>query len=200
MKKVVRITESELAEIVKKVLKESEVDEGILSNIINKFRGKKPAVKPSFSHYEIPASARLSPKVQELIKKMPQVVKMGPKLEGLFNRHRVDLNHFQNDIRDLARKHKTLGMAESSSNLMFHIIRNAKKGQNIEVRKLYELANDVKKEMEYAKRQMPVPKEGGILNKNKNYKTQMNDWYNFLYPEIGTLSRFISDFETLIKK
>jgi len=91
-------------------------------------------------------------------------------------------------------------MAESSSNLMFHIIRNAKKGQNIEVRKLYELANDVKKEMEYAKRQMPMPKEGGILNKNKNYKTQMNDWYNFLYPEIGTLSRFISDFETLIKK
>ena len=39
MKKIVRLTESDLARIVKRVMNESEVDEGIFDSIVKAFKG-----------------------------------------------------------------------------------------------------------------------------------------------------------------
>lgn len=141
---------------------------------------------------EIPISHQLSRDVQKLISELPTKVNVGTELLDLFGKH-------SNNIKSLKQKlqnYKEFGILEIYIKKISNTI-SSKRGTPINLQELYNDANLLKKHLVNIKKSISKPKEGGLLNKNVNYKKDVEVWYNTLNTEIGNLSSFIKDLENL---
>ena len=95
MKKIVRLTESDLSCIVKRVISEQnidELDEGIFDSILKTFRGGgKKVVSAASKMSTTPLFNQISHDIRQLIIKIPQKVKVGVKLDGVFKKTLYDV-------------------------------------------------------------------------------------------------------------
>ena len=101
MKKTIRLTESDLVVLVKKVLNESNMNEQ-LSGIIKQFAKQGSKVKPFIKQGlrgELPLMSQLPSKVQSLIQSFPTNVKVGDKLSSLFNSHLSDIKGLKHYVK-----------------------------------------------------------------------------------------------------
>jgi hypothetical protein len=186
MKKVIRLTESDLTNVVKKVIKE-QINESFLKNFLSKLfkSGSKPVPK-----FGTPLLSQLPSKVQTMIQSFPKQVKLGDKLKNVFNTHSHDIRSLEHYIKSQGGN----GIADTYARLLSKSI-NVPKGSIVNLQSVYSHAHFLKKELENIISKIPKPKQGGILNKNKNYDKQMDELYNKFYTETATLNKFISDLE-----
>jgi hypothetical protein len=186
MKKVIRLTESDLTNVVKKVIKE-QINESFLKNFLSKLfkSGSKPVPK-----FGTPLLSQLPSKVQTMIQSFPKQVKLGDKLKNVFNTHSHDIRSLEHYIKSQGGN----GIADTYARSLAKSI-NVPKGSIVNLQSVYSNAHFLKKELENIISNIPKPKQGGILNKNKNYDKQMDELYNKFYTETATLNRFISDLE-----
>ena len=186
MKKVIRLTESDLTNVVKKVIKE-QINESLLKNFLSKLfkSGSKPVPK-----FGTPLLSQLPSKVQTMIQSFPKQVKLGDKLKNVFNTHSHDIRSLEHYIKSQGGS----GIADTYARSLAKSI-NVPKGSIVNLQSVYSDAHFLKKELENIISKIPKPKQGGILNKNKNYDKQMDELYNKFYTETATLNKFISDLE-----
>jgi hypothetical protein len=165
----------------KRVIKEQ------LRSLLSKL--SKSRSKP-VSEFGTPLLSQLPSKVQTMIQSFPKQVKLGDRLKNVFNSH-------SHDIRSLEHYIKSQGgneIADTYARLLSKSI-NVPKGSIVNLQSVYSHAHFLKKELENIISKIPKPKQGGILNKNKNYDKQMDELYNKFYTETATLNKFISDLE-----
>ena len=186
MKKTIRLTESDLTNVVKKVIKE-QINESLLKNFLSKLfkSGSKPVPK-----FGTPLLSQLPSKVQTMIQSFPKQVKIGDKLKNVFNTHSHDIRSLEHYIKSQGGS----GIADTYARSLAKSI-NVPKGSIVNLQSVYSDAHFLKKELENIISKIPKPKQGGILNKNKNYDKQMDELYNKFYTETATLNKFISDLE-----
>ena len=205
MKKVVKLTEADLARIVKRVMNESEVDEGIFDSILKAFKGDAKVAAKEFMPRaskglsSMPLLQQLPNEVRTLINKLPGNVKVGTKLDDLFRKSMFDIQSLEGSIARLNREMGGVGGAEMYSRNLSELIKKPK-GSVIDLKDMYTKAQFLKKELENIKEALPRPKEGGMLNKNKNYQAEIKKFENFLWSETGNINRFISNFDDMLAK
>jgi hypothetical protein len=189
MGKIIRLTESELINVIEKFVDETEMNEQVLKNLLSKLfkSGANPASKVG-----VPLMSQLPSKVQILIQSFPTKVKVGDKLKNVFNSHSSDIQGLSHYLKSQGAG----GIADTYAKLLAKDITTAKGGV-VDLKNIYSNAHILKKELENIKSIIPSPKQGGLLNKNPNYKKQMEDLYNKFYNETATLNRFISDLEKI---
>jgi hypothetical protein len=207
MKKIVRLTESYLVRLVRRVINENsydkkEVDEQLIKNLIQKVINprtiKKPLAKQT-AKQTIPAASRVPNDVQNLIKSLPQSVKVSDKLAQLFKSHSGSLKSLEGNIsRQLANNPK-FGMADLYAKKLVNYSKTPA-GQNINLQGMLSDAHLLKIHLDDLVKANLKPKEGGLLNKNKNINNQLETWYNYLYLEKGSLNRFIDDLTKILPK
>jgi hypothetical protein len=203
MKKIVRLTESDLSRIVKRVISEQnidELDEGIFDSILKAFRGGgKKVVSTASKMSTMPLINQISNDIRQLITKIPQKVKIGVKLENVFKKTSYDVRSVEGSIARLNREMNGFGIAEIYSRNLSNAVRQPK-GSVINLKEVYTDAQFLKKELENIKKGLPKPKEGGILNKNKNYQSELKKYHNFLWSELGSINKFIGEIDNLLKE
>lgn len=203
MKKIVRLTESDLSRIVKRIISEQtgdELDEGIFDTILKSFRGGgKKIVSTASKLATMPLINQISSDLRLLITKLPQKVKVGVKLDGVFKKTLYDVKSVEGSIARLNREMNGFGGAELYSRRLSNTVRQPK-GSVVNLKELYTDAQFLKKELENIKNNLPKPKQGGILNKNKNYQSELNNYHNFLWSELGSVNRFIGELDNLLKE
>jgi hypothetical protein len=203
MKKIIQLTESDLSRIVRRVISEQnsdELDEGIFDSILKAFRGGgKKVVSAASKMSTTPLFSQISHDIRQLITKIPQKVKVGPKLEGVFKKTSYDIKSLEGSIARYERDMNGFGIAEIYSRQLSNAVRQPK-GSVVNLKEVYTDAHLLKKELENIKHKLPRPKEGGILNKNKNYQSELNKHYNFLLSELGSINKFISEIDNLLKE
>jgi len=189
MGKTIRLTESELISVIEKVVEKSEINENFIKNLLMKlFRsGGKPAAKMA-----TPLMQQLPSKVQSLIRSFPRKVKVGDKLQNVFNTHANDIKSLDGYIK----RHGVGGASDVYSSSLSKAI-STPKGGIVNLQNVYSDAQMLKKTLENIKAAIPKPKPGSALNKNPNYQKQMTDLYNKFYTETATLNRIISDLEKI---
>jgi hypothetical protein len=203
-KKVVKLTESDLARIIKRVINESEVDEGVFDTILKAFKGDAKVAAKEFMPRaskglsSMPLLQQLPNEVRTLINKLPGNVKVGSRLDGLFKKSMFDIQSLEGSIARLNREMNGVGGAEMYSRNLSELVRKPK-GAVIDLKDMYTKAQFLKKELENIKEALPRPKEGGMLNKNKNFKAELDKYANFLWNDMGKINRFISDFDEMLK-
>ena len=206
MKKIVRLTESDLARIVKRVINEQndELDEGIFDSILKSLKGGDEAFIKSLknagkSTHSTPLLSQIPHEVKMAINKVPTYGKVGPKLESLFSKHKHSIWSMDGSIKRMADDGiNGLGVSKIYSDKLAKAV-STTKGNPIELQAIYKDAQLLKKDLQNIKSELPKPTEGGIFNRNKNYKRQVEDWYNVLNNEIASVSRFIRDFDEMLK-
>jgi len=203
MKKIIKLTESDLSRIVKRVISEqnsNELDEGIFDSILKAFRGGgKKVVSAASKMSTTPLFSQISHDIRQLITKIPQKVKVGAKLEGVFKKTSYDIKSLEGSIARYERDMNGFGIAEIYSRKLSNAVRQPK-GSIVNLKEVYTDAHLLKKELENIKHELPRPKEGGILNKNKNYQSELNKYHNFLWSELGSVNKFISEIDNLLKE
>jgi hypothetical protein len=189
MGKIIRLTESELINVIEKFVDETEMNEQVLKSLLSKLfkSGAKPAAKVG-----IPLMSQLPSKVQMLIQSFPKKVKVDDKLKNVFNSHSSDIQGLSHYLKSQGAG----GIADTYAKLLAKDISTAK-GGIVDLKNVYSNAHLLKKELENVKSAISKPKQGGVLNKNPNYKKQMDDLYNKFYNETASLNRFISDLEKI---
>jgi hypothetical protein len=189
MTKTVRLTESELVNVIEKFIDKPEMNEQLLKNILSKLfkSGAKPAAKMG-----VPLMGQLPSKVQTLIQTFPKRVQVGDKLKNVFNTHSSNIKSLEHYLKSQGGS----GTANTYARLLSKDI-SAAKGGVVDLKNIYSNAHMLKKELENIKSAIPVPKQGGVLNKNPNYKKQMGDLYNKFYTETASLNNLISDLEKI---
>jgi hypothetical protein len=192
MKKIIRLTESDLVRLVKRVINENESLDEQPSLIKNLFSAGAKSSK-TVAKQGIPLMSQISHEAQLIIKQLPTNAKVGPKLVGLFGKHGTRIKSLQSQLSKMP--DQTLGIyIKRLSDTV-----SKTKGTPVNPQQMYMDAVFLKKELENIKSSLSKPKQGGVLNKNVNYDKQMEGWYNALYTEIGSLSSFIADLEALLK-
>jgi hypothetical protein len=158
-----------------------------LGPIVKKLLGKgvKPMVK-----MEIPLLNQLPNEIQSLISSFPRKVKVGDKLKGVFDKHSSDIKSLKHYIGSQG------GVSDTYARLLANDI-SVPKGGVVNLQDVYSNAQILKKELENIKSSIPMPKQGGVLNKNPKYEKQMEDLYNKFFNETATLNNFISDLEKI---
>ena len=203
MKKIVKLTESDLMRLVKRVISEQnrdELDEGIFNSILKSFEGGgKKVVSAASKMSTTPLINQISHDILQLITKIPQKVKVGPKLDGVFKKTLFDVKRVEGSVAYLDRTMNGFGIAELYSRRLSNAVQQPK-GVVINLKEVYTDAHLLKKELENIKHKLPKPTEGGILNKNKNYQSELNEWYNFLEGELGSVNKFISEIDNFFKE
>jgi len=203
MSKIVKLTESDLMRLVKRVISEQnrdELDEGIFNSILKSFEGGgKKVVSAASKMSTTPLINQISHDILQLITKIPQKVKVGAKLEGVFKKTLFDVKSLEGSIASYERDMNGFGIAELYSRRLSNAVQQPK-GVVINLKEVYTDAHLLKKELENIKHELPRPKEGGILNKNKNYQSELNKYYNFLGSELGSINRFIGEIDNLLKE
>jgi hypothetical protein len=192
MGKVIRLTEGDLVRIVKKVLNESDMNEQ-LSKILNSFIKKGSKFKPMIKQ-GLPLIDQLPSTVRTLINSFPTNVKVGDKLGLLFNSRLSDIRGLKHYVKSGGGN----GITDTYVDGLIKLV-STPKGGNVNLRDVYTYTNFLKQELDNIKSAIPKPKQGGLLNQNKNYDKQMNDLYNKFYTETTTLNKFISDLENISK-
>ena len=189
MTKTVRLTESELVNVIEKFIDKPEMNEQLLKNILSRLfkSGAKPAAKMG-----VPLMGQLPSKVQTLIQTFPKRVQVGDKLKNVFNTHSSNIKSLEHYLKSQGGS----GTANTYARLLSKDI-SAAKGGVVDLKNIYSNAHMLKKELENIKSAIPVPKQGGVLNKNPNYKKQMGDLYNKFYTETASLNNLISDLEKI---
>jgi hypothetical protein len=189
MTKTVRLTESELVNVIEKFIDKPEMNEQLLKNILSRLfkSGAKPAAKMG-----VPLMGQLPSKVQTLIQSFPKRVQVGDKLKNVFNTH-------SSNIKSLEHYLKSQGGSETANTYARLLSKDISvaKGGVVDLKNIYSNAHMLKKELENIKSAITVPKQGGVLNKNPNYKKQMGDLYNKFYTETASLNNLISDLEKI---
>jgi len=203
MKKIIQLTESDLSRIVRRVISEQnsdELDEGIFDSILKAFRsGGKKVVSTASKMSTMPLINQISSDLRLLITKLPQKVKVGVKLDSVFKKTLYDVKSVEGSIARLNREMNGFGGAELYSRRLSNTVRQPK-GAVVNLKELYTDAQFLKKELENIKNNLPKPKQGGILNKNKNYQSELNKYHNFLWSELGSVNKFISEIDNLLKE
>ena len=151
MKKIVRLTESDLSCIVKRVISEQnidELDEGIFDSILKTFRGGgKKVVSAASKMSTTPLFNQISHDIRQLIIKIPQKVKVGVKLDGVFKKTLYDVKSVEGSIARLNREMNGFGIAEIYSRNLSNAVRQPK-GAVINLKEVYTDAQLLKKELE----------------------------------------------------
>ena len=197
MKKVIRLTESDLMRIVKRVLNESETNEQSLSNILKSFTKQGSKAKPFMKQGlkgGLPLIDQLPSVVRGLIHSFPTRVKVGDKLGSLFSSHLSDIKGLKHYVKSGGGN----GITETYVDGLIKLV-STPKGGSVNLQDVYTQSHFLKQELENIKSSIPKPKKGGILNRNNDYDKEMEDLYNKFYTETSTLNRFISDLENINK-
>jgi hypothetical protein len=189
MGKVVRLTESELIKVIEKFVDKPVMNEQILKTLLSKI--VKPGAK-SVSKIGTPLMQQLPNKIQTLIQSFPQRVQVGDKLKNIFNSHSSNIRSLEHTIKSQGGN----GIANTYARLLAKDL-STTKGGVVDLRNIYANAHMLVKELENIKSAIPTPKQGGVLNKPPNYKTQMEDLYNKFYNETADLNKLISDLEKI---
>lgn len=170
MSKVIRLTESDLTRIVKRVMNEDgresiNLSEQILKNLIK--TGAKSASKMS-AKYGVPLLNQLPDKIRMFIKTLPTSVKIGPKLERVFKENYVSIKSLPNNF-------KHLGIDDLYARKLSEAVSKSR-GTKINLQELYQDAQFVRLELE-------------------NIKSTKS-----LYSVNSGVNRFIADLESIIPK
>ena len=214
MKRTVRLTESDLTRLVRRVISEqnsNELNEGIFDAILNFFKrggkslsktGLNPknnmAYKNTFSKNLPKSSPTLSlpSNVASLLPKIPQNVKIGPVLEKNFKDNLRSMIEFEKNI--VALKPKINGLTDVYARTITSIIKQPK-GSVIDLRELYRLANYCKIDLMNVKKTLP-PLKKSFMDRLRGDKTEFYRYNNLLGPEIIDIDRFIRSLDILLKQ
>lgn len=214
MKRTVRLTESDLTRLVRRVISEqnsNELNEGIFDAILNFFkRGGKSLSKTGLNPKNNMAYKNTYPKnlpktspmlslpsnVASLLPKIPQNVKIGPALEKNFKDNLRSMIEFEKNI--VALKPKINGLSDIYARKITSIIKQPK-GSVINLRELYSLANYCKIDLMNVKKTLP-PLKQSFKDRLRNYQTELYRYDNLLRPEIIDIDRFIRSLDILLKQ
>ena len=215
MKRTVRLTESDLSRLVRRVISEqnsNELNEGIFDAILNFFkRGGKSLSKTGGLNpknnmaYKRPypknlpktsPTLRLPSNVESLLPKIPQNVKIGPALEKNFKYNLRSMTEMEKTIAAL--KPKVNGLSDLYARAITSIIKQPK-GSVINLRELYRLANYCKIDLMDVKKTLP-PLKQSFWDKFTGNRTELYRYNNLLLPEIGDIDRFIRSLDDLLKQ
>jgi hypothetical protein len=143
MKKVIRLTESELTRIVIRIIEEEKnpvasLDEqfGIIKSL------SKSSTKP-VTKSVTPLLSQLPHEVQLFIKQIPTSVKIGPKLELVFKNNYVSIKSLPTNV-------KRFGIDDLYARKLSDTISKSK-GSTINLQEVYQDAHFLKKELENLK-------------------------------------------------
>lgn len=200
MRKIFRLTESDFNRIVRRVINEtSEVDEGILDTILKSIKGGsksgfQTAVSKQLKNVgkgtsKLPLLQQIPSEVKFLIEKLPQNIKVGPKIEGAFKKSMHDVLSLEGGIARLSREVNGLGTAEAFSRRISEVVKKSK-GSTINFKELYTDAHLLKKDLQNLKIELPKTAPKGISSKN---------YQNLLDTEMMQINRFIGNLDELIK-
>jgi Skp family chaperone for outer membrane proteins len=189
MKKIIRLTESELIETIENFVDKIEVNEQGMRSLLKTLLKKS---SKSSSKMGLPLIHQLPSKVQMLIRSFPQNVKVGDKLKEIFDTHATDIKSLEGNLKRQGIEGGSDIYSESLSKAI-----STPKGGVVNLQDVYSNSQLLKKTLENIKSSIPVPKQGNLLKKNPNYSKEMTDLYNKFYTETSSLNRFISDLEKI---
>jgi hypothetical protein len=183
MKKVIRLTESDLVNLVTRVVNESEVGENF--GFLRKILSPKTSQKTTMGVVK-----RMTPEIDAIFRKLPDSLKVGPRLSGLFKNNMTRIKNLKGNISRGLSSNPKLGVADSLVSQLERKLATPQ-GTPIDVKSLYQTSLSLKKELEQVKRAMPKP--------NINDKKKLDQWYNYLYSESADINKFVSELEEVIK-
>jgi hypothetical protein len=166
MKKVVRLTEQELVEVINKVISEQEVSEFNISGIVkgvgnlvkkgaNYIKGKSAPKKSPY--YPTSKPLNIPTDVKTALSKLPNgTVKIGPKTKTFLDSKRMDLAH----LKSVYNYNKDKFNLEMVDHALYGIERslNTAKGQPLNFNDLYYRSLLLKRELENVKMLGTTPK------------------------------------------
>jgi hypothetical protein len=177
----------------------------IIKTIVNKFIKSKPKPQNFNAGYKTPPNRyfkeiELPPNVKNLLKTLPNKVKVELKLNSVFQKNKGNADRLYQYIKKLHQNSKTntFNSMSTDAETIKRLI-STQKGEYIDLNFLYKKLHELKSQIETARKLVPIPKEGGILNKNKKYGQQLNDRANYLWDENILLNNIIGDLESVLK-
>jgi hypothetical protein len=217
MSKIIKLTEADLARIVRQVINESkitesEINEGIFSSLKNLFKSaEKPLSGRARTAVErinsLPLMSQIPTETRFLIQKLPQNTKIGPKFASMLKSHGFGIQGVQgwsargaNEYRSL--HPNLLNGANIYASKLSKMVNAAKQGGQINPKELFTNATFLKQELENARTLLPpVPKKGIIKNsKNLQLEKDLKSIDQQLYYNTAQVNKFISDFQSMLKR
>ena len=196
MKKVIRLTESDLINIVQRIMNESYINEQLLGKVVNKFLSKSEPkiVSKTSSRLSRPLINQLSSEVTGIIAKLPKKIKIGDKLIETFKKSEMDIISLEGSLSNIYDAGFTqFGTSKSLITKVKKIMKNPK-GTEINLSEIYQDLNLVKKDLENLKNMIKSKKswhlnQMGVKNIDK-----------FLYSNETQLNRVINNINEFIKQ
>lgn len=193
MKKIIRLTESDLLRIVEQVIEEQAFLGKLFtlgSKSVKPLIKKTPKIVNKISTR--PLVNQLSSKVESLLYKLPEKLKVGPKFETAFSKSQNDIISLEGSLGNLSDNFTEFG---TSYNLMKKIKKtmSSPKGTIINLKELYQEVHLVKKDLENLK--------DVIRNKKSPTLNKMNvkDVDRFFSGNEGNINRIIYNLDAIIK-
>ena len=192
MKKVIRLTEGDLVNIVKRVIEEQGI-----GNLYKLFTSKsvvKPLIKskPLKSAVGSPLTSQLSSKVTSVLYKLPTKIKIGPKLSDVFSKSKNNVISLEGSLGNIADSFSEFDM---SHNLMTKIKKTmfSPKGSVINLKELYQDIHLVKKDLENLKNVIKSKKSSSLNKMN------VKDVEKFFWGKETDINKIIYNLDELIK-
>jgi DNA helicase TIP49 (TBP-interacting protein) len=198
MKRKIRLTESDLVRIVKRVIEEQQLIEEQYQILSKLFRGASKAVKPLIkskpikSSFSRPLIDQLPSKVTGLIYKLPEKIKVGPKLQDVFTKSKNDIISLEGSLGNLSQTSSEFLMTHSLTSKIKKIM-SSPKGSVINLKELYRDVHLIKKDLQNWKEVIRTKQSPSLKTMN------VKDVDKFFGGIEFSINRIISNLDETIK-